>query len=140
MMHSNFSKVGGEIMALQLMKLLVTAATTVGVDPTPERFFYVTTTITLAGATLSIDTADFFDDTGAAATDLPILELSNSYFNVYINGALQMEDISTYTPGATTVGSLDITVPALSDSILIGTPIVLEIMNYAPTASTTIST
>jgi hypothetical protein len=51
-----------------------------------------------------------------------------------------MEDISTYTPGATTVGSLDITVPALSDSILIGTPIVLEIMNYAPTASTTIST
>jgi hypothetical protein len=140
MMHSNFSKVGGEIMALQLMKLLVTAATTVGVDPTPERFFYVTTTTTAAGATLSIDTADFFDDTGAAATDLPILELSNSYFNVYINGALQMEDISTYTPGATTVGSLDITVPALSDSILIGTPIVLEIMNYAPTASTTINT
>jgi Domain of unknown function (DUF4183) len=127
-------------MALQLMKLLVTATSTVTTDPLPEKFFHVTTGITLPGATLSIDTADFFDDAGAAATDLPVLATDNSFYNVYINGVLQMQGISVYTPGATTIGSLDITVPAGIGSILLGTPIVLEVVNFTPTSTTTITT
>lgn len=127
-------------MALQLMKLLVTASTTTTVGPTPEKFFYVTTGQTAAGTTLSIDTADFFDDAGVAATNLPALATNNSYFNVFINGVLQMEGISTYTPGATTVGSLDINVPAGGDPILASTAIVLEIGNYSPTSTTDITT
>ncbi|WP_347552962.1 DUF4183 domain-containing protein (plasmid) [Pseudalkalibacillus hwajinpoensis] len=127
-------------MALQLMKLLVTATSTIETGPTPAKFFYVTTGETAAGATLSIDTADFFDDAGAAASNLPVLATSNSYFNVNVNGVLQMEGISTYTPGATTVGSLAIEVPAGGDSIPTGSPVVLEVINFSPTSTTTVTT
>lgn len=127
-------------MALQLMKLLVTAATTTEVTPTPEKFFHVTAAETAAGATLTIDTADFFDDAGAAATNLPALATNNSYFNVYVNGVLQMEGNSTYTPGATTVGSLAFAVPAGGDPIPANSPVVLEVVNYAPTSATTVTT
>jgi hypothetical protein len=127
-------------MALKLMKLLVTASTTTNAVPTNTRFFYDTTAGTAAGATLTIDAADFLQDDGTAVTALPALSANNSYFNVYINGVLQMDDISTYTPGATTVGSLAIAVPAGGDSIPVDTPIVLEVVNYAPSSTTTVTT
>ncbi len=127
-------------MALQLMKLLVIATTTTDTTPTPEKFFHVTTGETAAGGTLSIDTADFFDDAGAAATDLPVLATDNSMFNVYINGVLQMQGIATYTPGITAVGSLAIAVPAGGDPILTDSPIVLEVVNFVPASTTTVTT
>lgn len=127
-------------MGLQLMKLLVTATTTTDVVPTPEKFFYVTEAETAAGATLSIDTADFFNDSGGTPAALPVLATDNSYYNVYINGVLQMEGITDYTDGATTVGSLEINVPAGGDPILEDTPIVLEVVNYAPSSDTTVNT
>lgn len=122
------------------MKLLVTATTTTNAVPTPEKFFYVTTAETAAGATLTIDAAAFFLDDGLAATTLPALATNNSYFNVYINGVLQMEGNSTYTPGATTVGSLEFDVPAGGDPIQQNSPVVLEVVNYAPTSNTTVET
>jgi hypothetical protein len=127
-------------LALQLMKLLVTASTTTNVVPNPEKFFYVTTAPTAAGSVLTIDAASFFQDNGTAVTALPSLASNNSYFNVYINGVLQMEGNSTYTPGATGVGSLAFSVPAGGDPILQGTPVVLEVVNYAPTSNTTVTT
>ncbi|MGG1401651.1 DUF4183 domain-containing protein [Bacillus salipaludis] len=127
-------------MALQLMKLLVTAATTTEVTPTDTRFFYVTTSPTAAGSTLTIDAADFLLDNGTAATALPALAVNNSYFNVFINAVLQMEGISTYTPGGTGVGSLAIAVPAGGDGIPTGTPIVLELVSFAPSSSTDVTT
>ncbi|WP_416825453.1 DUF4183 domain-containing protein [Ectobacillus polymachus] len=127
-------------MALQLMKILVAASTTTEVVPTDSRFFYVTTTSTAAGATLSIDAASFLNDTGTAVTTLPTLPTNNSYFNVYINGVLQMEGISTYTPGITGVGSLAINVPAGGSGIPASTPVVLEIVTYAPSSTITVTT
>lgn len=127
-------------MALQLMKLFVSASTTTDAVPTDTRFFYVTTAETAAGSTLTIDAADFFQDDGTAATTLPTLAANNSYYNVYINGVLQMDDISTYTPGGTGVGSLAINVPAGGDPIPAGTPIVLEIVQFAPSSTTTVTT
>lgn len=127
-------------MALQLMKLMVAAATTTTVGADPVKFFHVTAGETAAGTTLTIDTAEFFDDTGTAAANLPVLAAANSYFNVYVNGVLQMEGISTYTPGATTVGSLAIAVPAGGEPILTGTPIVLEVVIYSPASTTDIAT
>jgi len=127
-------------MALQIMKLFVSATTTVETVPLPQKFFYVTTGETAAGATLTIDTADFFDDTGTAATELPALATNNSMYNVYINGVLQMQGITTYTPGPTTVGSLVINVPAGGEPILANSPIVLEVINYAPSSTTTVNT
>lgn len=127
-------------MALQLMKLLVTASSTITTVPAVTRFFHVTTGETAAGATLTIDAADFFEDSGAAVTSLPALATDNSYFNVFINGILQMADNSTYTPGATAVGSLAFNVPAGGDPILQGTPVIVEVMNFTPVATTTITT
>ena len=127
-------------MALQLMKLLVTATTTTNVVPTPSKFFYVTTAETAAGTTLTIDAADFFLNDGTAAAALPPLATDNSYFNVYINGVLQMGGNATYTPGATGVGSLAFSVPAGGDPILQGSPVVLDVVNYVPTSNTTVET
>jgi hypothetical protein len=128
------------MMAQQIMKLLVTASTTTNVLPTSEKFFYITAAQTDAGSTLTITVDDFFDDSGATPTELPALNTDNSYFNVYINGVLQQQDLSTYTPGGTGVGQLAVSVPVGSDPILQNTPVVLEVVNYAPTSSTTIST
>ncbi|WP_078381325.1 DUF4183 domain-containing protein [Sutcliffiella halmapala] len=127
-------------MALQLMKLFVGVTTTISIEPESQKFFYVTTGETAAEATLSIDTSDFFDDTGAVPVELPEIETENSYYNVYINGVLQMAGISTYTPGPTTTGSLDITVPEDSEPLLADTPIVLELIIYSPTSDTTVLT
>ncbi|MEH7380194.1 DUF4183 domain-containing protein [Bacillus sp. JJ1533] len=127
-------------MALQLMKLQVNAATVTTIGPDTEKFFHVTTGETATGSALTIDTASFFDDTGAAATTLPALATDNSYYNVNINGVLQMEGITTYTPGATTVGSLVINVPAGGEPILAGTPVVLEVVNFSPASTTDVAT
>jgi len=126
-------------LALQLMKLVVTASTTTNVVPQDQRFFYVTTAETAPGSTLTIDAASFFQDDGSAVTELPALAANNSYYNVYVNGVLQMGGLSTYTPGATTVGSLSINVPAGGDPILADTPIVLEVVNYSPQSTTVVS-
>jgi len=127
-------------MPLQLMKLFVSASTTTDVVPTNTRFFYVTTTETAAGATLTIDAGSFFQDDGSAATALPALDAENSYYNVFVNGVLQMDGISTYTAGATGVGSLAITVPEGGESIPAGTPIVLETVQFIPTSTTDVIT
>lgn len=127
-------------MATKLMKIKVTVDTATATTPTDTRFFYVTTAQTAAGSTLTIDTAAFSDDTGTAVVTLPTLATGNSYFNTYSNGVLQMESICTYTPGITAVGKLEIAVPAGGDPILIDTPIVLEIINYAPVSTNTVTT
>jgi len=127
-------------MALQLMKLQVIATTTVEANPQPQKFFYVTTADTTAGTALTIDAADFFDDSGAAVVSLPELAANNSMYSVYVNGVLQMEGITVYTPGATAVGSLVINVPAGGDPILAGSPVVLEIINYVPSSTVDINT
>lgn len=127
-------------MPLQLMKIVVSVTTAVETAPAPERFFYVTTTETAAGATLTIDAADFFNDSGAAATALPALASDNSMYNVYVNGVLQMDGISVYTSGATAVGSLVINVPDEGEVILADSPIVLEVVNFVPVATNTVET
>lgn len=50
-----------------------------------------------------------------------------------------MAGLSAYTAGAAGVGSLAITVPAGS-TILVGSPIVLEVTNFAPASDTDVQT
>ncbi|MDQ0350766.1 hypothetical protein J2R98_000569 [Alkalibacillus filiformis] len=127
-------------MTLRIMKLQIEAETTVNSEPNSTKFFYTTDAETAPNSTLSIDAADFFDDTGTTVTELPELEQNNSYYNVYINGVLQMDDISIYTPGETQTGSLDINVPDEGEPILEGVPVVLEVVNFTPTSNTDIAT
>nr|WP_245350078.1 DUF4183 domain-containing protein [Cytobacillus eiseniae] len=122
------------------MKLFISAATTTLVTPVNTRFFYVTEADAAAGTSLTIDAADFFQDNGEPVVELPDLELNNSYFNVYVNGVLQMEDLSTYTPGITAVGSLAFAVPADGEGILAGSPVVLEVVNFTPASTTDVET
>jgi len=127
-------------MALQLMKIQVEATSTVETGPQPQKFFHVTAAETPAGSTLTIDVAQFFDDTGAAAVELPDLAVNNSMYNVYVNGVLQMQGITSYTPGTTGNGSLEIDVPAGGPPILANSPVVLEVINYVPSSTITVET
>lgn len=127
-------------MALQLMKIAIDGTIDTDVNPDSEKFFYITTTETAAGSTLSIDAASFLADDGSEVTTLPDLAVDNSYFTVEINGVEQMQGISTYTPGATGTGSLDIAVPAGGDSIPANQTVILHVVNFAATSSGTFNT
>ena len=121
------------------MKLSISGSTTVDTNPAVERFFYEVAGTVVGEGTITISVADFWDDTGAAATALPVLTTDNSYFTVYINGVLQMQSLLSYTPGGTGTGQLVITVPAGS-TVTADSPVVLVVTNYAPDASTDIVT
>lgn len=125
-------------MALEIMKIVAAANTTTNVVPTVTRFFRKVPSDVTGAATLTIDAVDFLKDDGTAATTLPTLAVNNSYFNVYINGVQQMGGISTYTPGGTGVGKLDISVPA-GQTVSQNSPVVLEIVMYVPTSTTTVT-
>lgn len=126
-------------MALQILKLAINAQSTVETFPTVQKFFSVAPSTLVGETTLTIDTADFWDDTGAEATTLPALNPDNSFITVYVNGVQVMQDLVSYTPGASGTGELTITVPTGS-SILQNSPIVLIVTNFTPTAQTTIET
>lgn len=123
-------------MALKLMKLALEANTVVRVNPKATKYFYVSSTETAAGTALTIDAAQFFDNAGNAVTELVNTD-TNSYVNVYVNGVLQMDGISTYTAGATGVGSCVINVPAGGDPILAGTPVIVEVVTIDSDNTTT---
>lgn len=127
-------------MALELYKIFVQGTTTTETNPTVEKFFFVTTTDTAAGADLTITADNFVGDDGTVGVTLPALATNNSYFNVYINGVLQQQDNSAYTPGGTGVGQLVFTNPVGSGTIFTGTPVVLQVTNFAPTSNTTFET
>ncbi|KWW21343.1 DUF4183 domain-containing protein [Bacillus sp. mrc49] len=126
-------------MPLKIMKLAIEATSLISVNPLITRLFYEVPAALEGPTELTIDPASFWTDTGGAATVLPVLTAENSSFEVFINGVLQMEDISTYTPGATGVGSLVLTIPDGS-SVLAGSPVVLVVTNYAPTSDVDIVT
>lgn len=125
-------------MSLRLLKILVNASVSTEVKPNVEKFFYVTNDEVPIGGELTIGATEFFDDAGDEVEELPALTDNNSYYNVYINGVLQMQQLSTYTPGAT--GSLVISLPEGEGPIQIKTPIVLEVVNYAPDSSVDVET
>lgn len=119
-------------MALKIIKLaIVTPKQTVSTSPSVARYFFeVPETITEV-TTYKINAADFLDDRGETAQSLPTLNLNNSYFNVYINGVLQMEENFSYTAGENGIGSLLLSLPDGSE-IPKGTPIIMETVNFFP--------
>nr|WP_191560584.1 DUF4183 domain-containing protein [Metabacillus idriensis] len=122
-------------MALKIIKLALTAETKVSAQPAITRYFYETTKKTTGLSTLKIDASSFLDDAGRVVKSLPVLKMNNSYFNVYINGVLQMED--KYTSGEKGFGNLIITLPEGSE-IAAHTPIILEVLNFNPVSKTTL--
>jgi hypothetical protein len=129
----------GMTLTLRIVKLFASAATTTTTTagPTDDKFFYEAIAQTTAGNTLTIAVGSFETDTGAAAATLPDLTADDSYVQVEINGVLQMNSVFTYTAGGAGTGQLEIDVPVGSDPIEIGTPIVLEVVNYDPQSAST---
>lgn len=123
-------------MALGLVKLFIqvdgaiggTATTTTDTDVTPTASRYVATVTAgdVAGGTTTIPAASFSDDSGTVLTTLPTIS-ANEYYNVYINGVLQQEGLSTLT-------STNLTISA---EVLVGVPIVLEIIDTIATSTST---
>lgn len=100
--------------------------------PDISRFFYEHDKPIGDATILRINAEDFLDDSGEQVRSLPKLNMMNSYFNVYINGMLQMDDIFSYTAGEQGIGNLLISIPDESE-LELGTPIILEIVNFEPT-------
>lgn len=126
-------------MVLKIMKLAITADSVVTVGPMIDRFYYEVDADVTGPDSLIITVDQFWTGTGADATILPDLIADNSYFNVYVNGVMQMEDLSTYTSGEDGVGQLEIAVPDGSN-IRVDSPVVLEVVNYTTDSDTTIET
>ncbi|MFZ3587681.1 DUF4183 domain-containing protein [Bacillus sp. DJP31] len=126
-------------MSLKIIKLAVASNTHIATSPTVSRFFYEAFETIPETTFIKIDCSQFFDDTGTAVEYFPTLNLNNSYFNVYINGVLQMDDNFSYTAGEEGVGNLLISIPEGSE-IANGTPIILEVINFNPILRTTFET
>lgn len=118
-------------MALKIIKIAFIPKQSISASPVVTRLFHeVPETISLI-STHKIDAADFLDDQGEVVQNLPTLNMNNSYFNVYINGVLQMDDNFAYTAGESGIGSLLISLPEDAE-IPKGTPIIIEIINFNP--------
>ncbi len=118
-------------MGLKIIKPTYEIGTRVVTCPFVNRFFYQTKENITEEDTFKIDAAEFFDDDGEAAEALPKLNMNNSYFNVFINGILQMEENFAYTAGPAGIGNLMVSVPEGSE-IKSGTPVILEVVNFEP--------
>lgn len=126
---------GGTILSLKIIKLALVPKQTVSIAPEVTRLFHEVTETIIEVSTYKIDASGFFDDRGEVVQNLPSLNMNNSYFNVYINGVLQMDDNFAYTAGEDGVGSLLISLPEDSE-IPTGTPIIMEIINFHPEINT----
>ncbi|MDA1774895.1 DUF4183 domain-containing protein [Bacillus cereus] len=122
-------------MSLQLMKLAISAETTTDIAPDSITFFHVTTT--QIDDSITIPVTQFFQSDGTPAT-----EFFHAIPNLYINGVPQMDGIFSLNeipfPGGSN-WDLQITLPAGSDPILTGTPIILEFTQYTPSSTTTVT-
>lgn len=125
-------------MAASLIKLFITAAlanapvasggvVTTTVDPEVTRYNAVLTVGMIGGTETTILAEDFLDDNGdpVVANSLPAVP-TDGYINVYVNGVLQQEGLSTLT-----------TASLVLDTILAvaGTPVILEVADFSNTTS-----
>ncbi|MCM3039917.1 DUF4183 domain-containing protein [Paenibacillus motobuensis] len=103
-------------------------AVTTTLNPDTTRYFATLTAGMLGATTTTIPAGSFVDDADAAITALPALT-ANDYFNVYINGVLQQQSLST-------LSTSDLVLNATTPDLSAGTPIQLEIVSFANVSST----
>ncbi|GJM73458.1 hypothetical protein HMSSN036_56740 [Paenibacillus macerans] len=81
----------------------------------------------MIGATdITIPAGSFVDDTDTAVTALPALTGSD-FFNVYVNGVIQQQSLSTLTTASLVLATTDISA---------GVPVQLEVNSFGDVTST----
>lgn len=112
----------------------VDTVTTTAVSDAVARFNASVTLgmIDAGNTTTTIPDTSFVDDAGNPVTASGLLlPSSGGYINVYVNGLLQESSLSTWTATSLVLATA---------SILVGTPVVVEVHNYSGTSSTSTST
>lgn len=103
-------------MALSLINI------NVNVTSTSTRFFNVLAApLTVADGT-TVAATSFLDDSGVAATAFP--DVTNGYYNLYLNGVLQ-------EGGSYTISPTELTFNTVTGTISAGTPLVVEAVELA---------
>ncbi|WP_162595895.1 DUF4183 domain-containing protein [Bacillus sp. CGMCC 1.16541] len=126
-------------MPAELIKLVIVAENTVTgevqttteteVRPDALKFVANVTADMVTGGQTVIPATSFTDDNGDPITTLPVTTATN-YYNVYINAVLQQQELSVITAANVTI----------SAEILVGAPVVLELVDLSDTTSTSTST
>lgn len=98
---------------------------TTTVNPVVTRYFSAVTAAMIGATETTIPAANFVDDANAAIVALPPIG-ADEYFNVYVNGVLQQNSLSTLTTASLVLNTID---------VLEGTPVILEIGNFTNTSS-----
>lgn len=122
-------------MGLKIIKSHVSSEAKITLFPSISRYFHELTDPIEESTTVRIDVERFIDDSGNTTKVFPPLNMKNGYFNVYLDGISQMDDLFAYTAGEAGIGHLIMTVPEGS-SLEAGTTIVLEVINFEPTIKT----
>ncbi len=127
-------------MALTIFNIAVTVEATAETtsNPAASKYFYVVPapiTVTNA-APLVLAATSFFTDTGISATAFEAVATDNGYRTVYVNGVPQMDGLITLSTTTLTL------TPEVGESVDldIDTPIVLEIVNFDPETTVTVTT
>lgn len=118
-------------MPLKIIKIVDNSNQTFSISPSVTRLFYEVPETINGVSTHKVEVNDFLNDSGEVVENLPVLNLNNNYFNVFINGVLQMDDNFAYTAGEQGIGSLIISIPEDSE-IPAGTSVIVEIVNFYP--------
>lgn len=101
-------------------------AITTTVSPTVTRFFATITAAMIGATDITIPAGSFVDDTDTAVTALPALTGSD-FFNVYVNGVIQQQSLSTLTTASLVLTTTDISA---------GVPVQLEVNSFGDVTST----
>ncbi|CAH1209489.1 hypothetical protein PAECIP111891_03325 [Paenibacillus allorhizoplanae] len=125
-------------MAASLIKLFITAAlanapvasngtVTTTVNPEVTRYNALLTVTMISPTETTILAEEFLDDDGnpVPVNSLPAVP-TDGYFNVYVNGVLQQEGLSTLTTASLVLDTIGASV---------GTPVVLEVADFSNTSS-----
>ncbi|MCM3698962.1 DUF4183 domain-containing protein [Paenibacillus macerans] len=101
-------------------------AVTTTVTPTVTRFFATITAAMIGATDTTIPAGSFVDDEDGTVTALPALTGSD-FFNVYVNGVIQQQSLSTLTTASLVLATTDISV---------GVPVQLEVNSFGNVSST----
>lgn len=119
-------------MATTLFKLAITAETQTTVKTMPEvkKYFYELVTSDITSGTLTIPATSFVDEQGNVVTSITLATSDNGYYLLFINGVLQQDSLYT-------VSANDVVIPNIADDIEDGSPIILVVTDFVPTADST---